>query len=47
MKYQVTKVHGGSCESFGHRYEVGDVVGCFIDLMDRTISKSCPKIMPK
>lgn len=37
---QVTKVHAGTHESFGHKYQVGDIVGCFIDVADRTISKS-------
>jgi len=36
----VTKVHAGTHESFGHKYQVGDIVGCFIDVADRTISKS-------
>lgn len=33
-------MHAGTHESFGHKYQVGDIVGCFIDVADRTISKS-------
>lgn len=33
------KYHGGTFEPFGTKYQVGDVVGCFIDLIDSTISK--------
>lgn len=29
----------GSVESFGRQWQVNDVVGVFLDLMDRTISK--------
>lgn len=36
---QVTKVHAGTHESFGHKYQVGDIVGCFIDVADRTIDQ--------
>ncbi|XP_017464405.1 PREDICTED: ryanodine receptor [Rhagoletis zephyria] len=38
--HNVTKMHGGSVEHFGVRYEAGDVIGCFIDVMERTISFS-------
>lgn len=33
------KWHGGSYEHFGVMYHVGDVIGCFLDLFDCTISK--------
>lgn len=29
----------GTGESFGKQWQVGDVVGVFLDLLDRTISK--------
>jgi len=32
-------MHGGTVESFGAHYSVGDVIGCFIDVADQTISK--------
>nr|CAI5848298.1 unnamed protein product [Callosobruchus analis] len=38
--YNLRKYHGGNYETFGYRYQVGDVVGCFIDVVDRTISFS-------
>ncbi|XP_055904500.1 ryanodine receptor isoform X11 [Eupeodes corollae] len=38
--HNVTKVHGGSIEHFGVRYEAGDVIGCFIDVKEQTISFS-------
>ncbi|XP_018801106.1 PREDICTED: ryanodine receptor isoform X11 [Bactrocera latifrons] len=38
--HNVTKMHGGSVEHFGVRYEEGDVIGCFIDALERTISFS-------
>lgn len=33
------KIHGGTSEQFGGKYVVGDVIGCFIDIVDRNISK--------
>lgn len=30
----------GSAESFGKQWQVGDVVGVFLDLIDHTISKA-------
>lgn len=36
---QVTKAHLGLHESFGKKYQVGDVVGVMLDLHDKTISK--------
>ena len=36
---QEEKWSGGSCESYGHKWHVGDVIGVFLDLIDRTVSK--------
>lgn len=36
---QEEKVYGGTAESFGKQWTVGDVVGVFLDLVDHTISK--------
>lgn len=36
---QMKKIHAGSSEQFGTKYVVGDVIGCFIDIVDRNISK--------
>nr|XP_017105956.2 ryanodine receptor isoform X3 [Drosophila bipectinata] len=33
-------MHAGSIEHFGVRYEAGDVIGCFIDVKEQTISFS-------
>uniref|UniRef100_A0A6P4FG47 Ryanodine receptor isoform X12 n=1 Tax=Drosophila rhopaloa TaxID=1041015 RepID=A0A6P4FG47_DRORH len=38
--HNVTKMHAGSIEHFGVRYEAGDVIGCFIDVKELTISFS-------
>lgn len=35
-------MHAGSIEHFGVRYEAGDVIGCFIDVKEQTISKDTP-----
>ena len=32
-------MYSGSTESFGKQWAVGDVVGVFLDLIDKTISK--------
>lgn len=32
-------MYSGSTESFGKQWSVGDVVGVFLDLIDKTISK--------
>lgn len=32
-------MHAGTIEHFGVRYEAGDVIGCFIDVKEQTISK--------
>jgi len=34
------KIYMGTAESFGRQWQVGDVVGVFLDLMDHTISFS-------
>lgn len=34
------KVYMGNAESFGRLWQVGDVVGVFLDLLDHTISKT-------
>lgn len=33
------KVYSGIAETFGRQWQVGDVVGVFLDLLDHTISK--------
>ncbi|KAJ8920014.1 hypothetical protein NQ315_006545 [Exocentrus adspersus] len=38
--YMLRKHHAGSAEPFGVKYQVGDVIGCFIDIADGTISFS-------
>ncbi|KAH9635656.1 hypothetical protein HF086_001447 [Spodoptera exigua] len=38
--YNEEKVYSGSTESFGKQWSVGDVVGVFLDLIDKTISFS-------
>lgn len=43
----MTKMHGGSVEHFGVRYEAGDVIGCFIDVLERTISKDIDQVINK
>lgn len=40
-------MHGGSVEHFGVRYEEGDVIGCFIDALERTISKVFKQVTNK
>ena len=35
----------GGCESYGKQWNVGDVAGVFLDLVDRTISKSFITLM--
>ena len=36
--FKEEKVFCGSGESFGKQWKIGDVVGVFLDLLDRTIS---------
>lgn len=38
--FKEEKVYSGTAESFGKQWQVGDVVGVFLDLIDRTISKA-------
>ncbi|XP_043499298.1 ryanodine receptor isoform X4 [Polistes fuscatus] len=38
--YNEEKVYSGTAETFGKQWQVGDVVGVFLDLIDRTISFS-------
>ncbi|KAH0998941.1 hypothetical protein HUJ05_009475, partial [Dendroctonus ponderosae] len=39
--YNLRKYHGGNCESLGlQRWQVGDVIGCILDLTDSLISFS-------
>ncbi|XP_057319088.1 ryanodine receptor isoform X9 [Microplitis mediator] len=38
--YNEEKVFSGNAETFGKQWQVGDVVGVFLDLIDRTISFS-------
>jgi hypothetical protein len=33
------KVHSAVCDNYGKRWQVGDVIGVFLDIQDRTISK--------
>lgn len=41
-------MYSNSAESFGKQWQVGDVVGVFLDLIDHTISKNvvCNEIPP-
>lgn len=41
-------MYSNSAESFGKQWQVGDVVGVFLDLIDHTISKNvvCNEISP-
>ena len=36
------KVHSAVCDSYGKRWLVGDVIGVFLDIQDRTISEFQP-----
>ena len=38
------KLHGGYCDSYGKRWQPGDVVGVFLDIPNHTISKKRSKI---
>ncbi|XP_067007679.2 ryanodine receptor [Anabrus simplex] len=38
--FNAAKYHFGVSDPFGRQYQVGDIVGCFLDLFDRTISFS-------
>ena len=36
---QEEKCHANAVDSYGHKWQVGDVVGVCLDLVDRTISE--------
>ncbi|KAI5643469.1 ryR domain-containing protein [Phthorimaea operculella] len=38
--YNCVKVHASSLDAFGMQFKVGDIVGCFLDVPDQTISES-------
>ncbi|XP_049853809.1 ryanodine receptor isoform X5 [Schistocerca gregaria] len=38
--YNAVKLHFGASDPFGRQYQVGDIIGCFLDLFDKTISFS-------
>ena len=40
VSFKEEKVYSGTAETFGKQWQVGDVVGVFLDLIDRTISKA-------
>lgn len=40
VSFKEEKVYSGTAETFGKQWQVGDVVGVFLDLIDRTISKT-------
>ncbi len=33
------KVHSAVCDNYGKRWQVGDIIGVFLDIQDRTISE--------
>ena len=33
------KVHSAVCDNYGKRWQIGDIIGVFLDIQDRTISK--------
>lgn len=37
-------MYSGNADSFGKQWQVGDIVGVFLDLIDHTISKKPLKI---
>ena len=37
--YYEEKVHSAVCDNYGKRWQVGDVIGVFLDIQDRTISE--------
>lgn len=45
-KQQCVKVHAGSNDAFGQQFKVGDIVGCFLDVWDMTISESLDEVPP-
>lgn len=40
FNFKEEKIYMGTAESFGRQWQVGDIVGVFLDLMDHTISFS-------
>nr|CAD7437731.1 unnamed protein product [Timema bartmani] len=38
--YNAVKIHFGVSDPYGRPYQVGDIIGCFLDLFDKTISFS-------
>ncbi|KPJ17609.1 Ryanodine receptor 44F [Papilio machaon] len=40
--YNSLKVHGASSDTFGQQLKIGDIVGCFLDVSDQTISELPP-----
>lgn len=36
---QSLKWHGGASDTFGQQLKVGDIVACFLDVPDQTISE--------
>lgn len=38
--HSARKYHGGSSEAFGKTVNVGEIIGCFVDINDKTISYS-------
>jgi hypothetical protein len=40
------KAHSGVCDSYGKRWQVGDVIGVFLDIQDRTISEFVFLLLP-
>lgn len=43
---QINKIHAGTSESFGlQQYEVNDVIGCFIEVAEQSISKNIVEIV--
>lgn len=40
LYFKEEKVYSGTAENFGKQWQIGDVVGVFLDLIDRTISKT-------
>ncbi|UYV64349.1 RYR2 [Cordylochernes scorpioides] len=42
--YRAHKAHAGVKESYGKQWQVGDIVGCLLDLNDKTIGESAPAL---
>lgn len=37
-------MHGGSLYSYGKRYKNGDIIGCFMDANEKTLSKGLQRV---